>query len=118
LAGPEDFDFLGLITGGYSQLRRYTPTLLETFDFRAAPVVTPLMDAIATLRVVNRNKVRTIPGDANTDFVNRRWRPSVFTEQGIDRRFYELCVLSELKNRLRAGDVWVGFRQQVRGNLL
>jgi hypothetical protein len=41
LARPEDFDFLGLITDGYSQLRRYGPTLLETFDFRAAPVVTP-----------------------------------------------------------------------------
>jgi hypothetical protein len=81
-------------------LRRYSPTLLETFDFRAAPVVTPLMDAIEMLRVVNRDKVRTIPGSANTDFVRRRWRPYVFTEQGIDRRSYELCVLSELKNRL------------------
>jgi cyclopropane fatty-acyl-phospholipid synthase-like methyltransferase len=25
----------------------------------------------------------------------------------IDRRYYELCVLSELRDRLRAGDVWV-----------
>jgi TnpA family transposase len=112
LARPEDFDFLGLITDGYCQLRRYAPTRLETFDFRAAPVVTPLMDAIETLRVVNRDKVRTIPGSANTDFVSRRWRPYVFMEQGIDRRFYELCVLSELKNRLHSGDVWVvGSRQ-------
>jgi hypothetical protein len=112
LARSKDFDFLGLITNGYSQLRRYAPTLLETFDFRAAPVVTPLMDAIETLRVVNRDKVRTIPGSANTDFVSRRWHPYFFTEQGIDRRFYELCVLSELKNRLRSGDVWVvGSRQ-------
>jgi len=112
LARPEDFDFLGLITDGYSQLRRYAPTLLESFDFRAAPVVTPLTDAIETFRVVNRDKVRTIPGSANTDFVSRRWHPYVFTEQGIDRRFYELCVLSELKNRLRSGDVWVlGSRQ-------
>jgi hypothetical protein len=112
LARPEDFDFLGLITDGYSQLRRYAPTLLETFDFRAAPVVTPLIDAIETLRAMNRDKVRTVPGSANTEFVSRRWHPYVFTEQGVDRRFYELCVLSELKNRLRSGDVWViGSRQ-------
>lgn len=26
---------------------------------------------------------------------------------GIDRHYYELCVLSELRDRLRAGDVWV-----------
>jgi hypothetical protein len=25
----------------------------------------------------------------------------------IDRRYYELCVLSELRDRLHAGDVWV-----------
>ena len=30
----------------------------------------------------------------------------------MDRRFYELCVLSELKNALRSGDIWVeGSRQ-------
>jgi TnpA family transposase len=62
LARPEDFDFLGLITDGYSQLRRYAPTLLETFDFRAAPVVTPLMDAIETLRAMNRDKIARYPG--------------------------------------------------------
>jgi hypothetical protein len=59
-----DFDFLGLITDGYSQLRRYARTLLETFDFRAAPAVTPLMDTIETLRAINRAKARTVPGDA------------------------------------------------------
>src|SRR5262245_30386523 len=66
------------------------------------------------LAVVNRDKVRTIRGSANTHFVSRRWRPYVFTEQGIDRRFYELCVLSELKNRLRSGDVWVVSSRQFR----
>jgi hypothetical protein len=30
----------------------------------------------------------------------------------VDSRFYELCALTELKNRLRSGDVWVtGSRQ-------
>ena len=34
------------------------------------------------------------------------------TDAGIDRRYYELCVLSELKNALRSGDIWVqGSRQ-------
>jgi TnpA family transposase len=36
----------------------------------------------------------------------------VYTKEGIDRRFYELCVLSELKNALRSGDMWIpGSRQ-------
>jgi Tn3 transposase DDE domain len=36
----------------------------------------------------------------------------VFTDSGLDRRFYELCALAELKNALRSGDIWVqGSRQ-------
>jgi len=36
----------------------------------------------------------------------------VMTAVGIDRRYYELCALSELKNALRSGDIWVqGSRQ-------
>ena len=30
----------------------------------------------------------------------------VLTDEGIDRRYYELCALSELKNALRSGDVF------------
>jgi hypothetical protein len=45
-------------------------------------------------------------------FVRQRWTPFVFTDGGIDRRYYELCVLAELKNALRSGDLWVqGSRQ-------
>src|SRR3546814_1437466 len=34
------------------------------------------------------------------------------TDAGIDRRYYELCALSELKNSLRSCDIWVqGSRQ-------
>ena len=32
----------------------------------------------------------------------------------IDRRHYELCVLSELRDRLQAGDVWVAGSRQYR----
>jgi len=36
----------------------------------------------------------------------------VRTDEGLDRRYYELCALAELKNALRAGDIWVpGSRQ-------
>jgi hypothetical protein len=36
-----------------------------------------------------------------------RWARHVLRGGGIDRRYYELCVLSELRDRLRAGDIWV-----------
>src|SRR5260363_434630 len=44
--------------------------------------------------------------------VRKRWESLVFKAEGVDRRFYELCTLSALKNALRSGDLWVqGSRQ-------
>jgi len=112
LAQPESFDHLHLLAESYDQVRRYAPVLLETFDFRAAPAVAHLMAAINTLRVMNRSNARKLPDDAPTSFLRKRWQPYVLTETGVDRHFYELAVLTELKNGLRAGDVWVpGSRQ-------
>jgi hypothetical protein len=46
------------------------------------------------------------------EFIKPRWAKLVLTDAGIDRRYYELCALSKLKNALRSGDVWVqGSRQ-------
>ena len=55
-----------------------------------------------------------MPDDAPKDFIRRRWAPYVFTEAGLDRRYYELCVLAELKNALRSGDIWVPGSRQFR----
>jgi len=112
LAQPESFDHLHLLAESYDQVRRYAPVLLETFDFRAAPAVAHLMAAINTLRVMNRSNARKLLDDAPTSFLRKRWQPYVLTETGVDRHFYELAVLTELKNGLRAGDVWMpGSRQ-------
>ena len=41
---------------------------------------------------------------------------NVFTGngKGIDRPYYEPCALSEVRDRLRAGDVWVTGSRQYR----
>ena len=56
---------------------------------------------------MNERQARKLPDDAPTAFVRKRWESLVRTSDGLDRRFYELCVLSELKNSLRSGDIWV-----------
>jgi len=105
-------DSLGLIGSWYSQIRRYAPVLLENFQFNAAPVAEDLAEGIALLRRLNKSNARLVPQDAPTTFVRRRWGHYVFDGDNIDRRFYELCVLSEMKNALRSGDLWVkGSRQ-------
>lgn len=112
LARPGDFDYLHLIGEGYTAVRRYAPAFLEALALRAAPAGQGVLDAVEVLRHMNATSSRKLPADAPTGFVKKRWARLVQTETGLDRRQYELCVLSELKNALRSGDVWVqGSRQ-------
>lgn len=112
LSQPEDFDFLGRISNGYSQVRRYAPALLETLNLKAAPAAKEVLDSIHTLRALNQTNARKVPEDAPFGFIRKRWKPLIFSENGIERRFYELCALTELKNCLRSGDISVkGSRQ-------
>jgi Tn3 transposase DDE domain len=114
LARDEDFNALSLITEHYPQLRRYGPMLLETFEFRPAPVARDLVDAVEVLRQMNREGSRKVPPNAPIGFIRKRWESYVFGAEGIDRRFYELCVMAELKNALRSGDVSVVGSRQFR----
>jgi TnpA family transposase len=114
LARDEDFNPIALLTEHYPQFRRYGPTLLEAFEFRPAPVARELIEAINVLRQINREGSRKVPPNAPTGFIRRRWESYVFAADGIDRRYYELCVMAELKNALRSGDVSVSGSRQFR----
>ena len=112
LSQSEDFDYLHLIGDNYSQVRRYAPAFLEVLQLNAAPAAREILEAVETLKRMNTTKLRKVPDDAPVSFVRKRWKPLVFTAEGVSRRYYELCVLSELKNSLRSGDIWVqGSRQ-------
>jgi len=112
LARSEEFDYLNRIGDGYGQIRRYAPAFLEALSMTAAPAARDILDATNLLKSLNATHGRKLPEGAPTSFVKKRWGTLVFTENGLDRRFYELCTLSELKNALRSGDIWVqGSRQ-------
>jgi TnpA family transposase len=114
LSQPEDFDYLHRIGDQYSQIRRYAPALLEALRLKAAPAAQDILKAVETLRALNTDNTRKVPKDAPTSFVKKRWESLVFTADGVDRRFWELCALSELKNALRSGDIWVQGSRQFR----
>jgi TnpA family transposase len=112
LSKPEKYDFLFLLSERFGQLRRYTPTFLDSLKMNAAPGATELLASIDVLKSMNERQARKVPEDAPTSFIRKRWKKLVYTEDGLDRRFYELSILSELKNSLRSGDIWVkGSRQ-------
>jgi TnpA family transposase len=114
LARPAAFDSLPLLGERHGQVRRYAPRLLETFDFKAAPIAQNVIDGIDTLRAVYRDRKRALPEDAPIGFVRKSWEPYVMTAAGLDRPLYELAALTELRNSLRSGDVWVAGSRQFK----
>ena len=114
LAQTEEFDYLDHIEAHYIQIHRYAPTLLRIFTFAGIPAMKPLLSALDVLRRLHMDEIRKIPSDAPDSFVKARWKRHVFTEQRTDRRYYELCALTELRAGLRSGDVFVAGSRQFR----
>ncbi len=114
LVRPEDFDYLDLVGTRYSHIRQYSRELWQTFDFEGSEATEPLRQAVQTLRELDAGDARELPASAPTEFIPKRWKSQVVTEAGLSRRYYELCVLSELRNGLRSGDIWVAESRQYR----
>lgn len=112
LARPVDFDYLELLDDHYTNMRKFAPRLLKSYVFKASHPSESLFQALHILKEMNKSNKRKVPEDAPIDFVKAKWEKHVFTEDGINRHYYEICALSELRNHLRSGDMWVvGSRQ-------
>src|ERR1019366_6281965 len=91
----------------YATLRQFAPKLLDAFTFHGSGSSSGLLKAVTLIADLYRTGKRALPATIPTGFVKRAWRPFVFKDGAIDRKAYELCVLSELRGRLAAGEVWV-----------
>jgi hypothetical protein len=89
-------------------MRRFSPALLQAFTFEGGRSVAGLLRGIAVLQHLNATGGQKLPEDAPTSFIRKSWRPWVLDPEGRpDRRAWEVCLMSELRDRLRAGDIWV-----------
>ena len=107
LARSEEFDAYRMLGEHHASIRRWAPAFLATFAFQGVPAAASLIRAVGVLREMNRSGAPRLPEPVPTGFVRERWARHVLPGGIPDRRYYELCVLSELRDRLRAGDVWV-----------
>ena len=106
LARPIDYDYLDLLKTKFYVLRKYTPTLLKSFEFKSTKSAEPLLAAVDIIRDMNETGRRKVPEDAPADFLPKRWKKHIYSSDGsIDRHYYEMAVLAELRNRVRSGDV-------------
>jgi hypothetical protein len=100
-------DNLSEIIGRYPVVRRIVPVLLDAFVFRSWKTADPLLAALNLLRGVYATGARKLPERVPTAFLTSVWRKLIGSGSALDRRAYEVAVMIALRQRLRAGDIWV-----------
>ena len=112
LTVKQNFDSLYFISDKYFTIKKYGAEFLKVLEIHSAPVAEDILKTVSILIDLYDGKLKKLPENIPSSFIRKRWEDLVFTENGINRKFYELCLFSELKNHLRSGDLWVkGSRQ-------
>jgi TnpA family transposase len=106
-AGADDGDGLDEMIGRFLSLRRAASQMFEAFTFRSHRADEPILAAVALLHDIHQGR-RALPSHPPTVFLRRAWRKRVKAgPKGFDPRAYEVAVIVHLRDRLRAGDIWV-----------
>jgi TnpA family transposase len=107
-SGGTEGDGIEEMIGRYTTLRRAATILFETFCFRSHRPDDPLLAAVSLIRELHAGSRRKLAGRVPTIFLRRAWRSRVKAgPDGLDPRAYEVAVIVHLRDRLRAGDIWV-----------
>lgn len=104
---PEDYDYLDLLHRRYSFLRRYTPKLLKVLEFKSTTKSNePILESIEVIKALNESGKRKVPDNSPVDFIYKRWKNHIFEKGGsINRHYYEMVLLIELRDHVKARDV-------------
>jgi TnpA family transposase len=115
LARPDKADLPALAARAWPVLHRLGPVFLDAFKLRAVPAAASTLRAVELLHDAYRSGGRTWPQSLPVSFLRAAWRDAVLgaaKSGGAERRIWEAATLLALRDRLRAGDIWVeGSRQ-------
>jgi TnpA family transposase len=114
LVRPETIDRTAELIERHRTVRPFAGQFLRAFAFRGAGPVQGILDALAIIADLYHTGKRRLPDKVPLRFVPAGWRPFVIHDGVVDRAAYELCALSQLRDRLRAGDIWVAGSRQYR----
>ncbi|GGR27029.1 hypothetical protein GCM10008957_42950 [Deinococcus ruber] len=114
VADVQQLDPLHHLLSSSPKLRAYLPRVLQTFEFSATPSAQPLLDALKHLKTMYEHGKRTLPDHVPISFIRQKWLPFVIQQGDVQRKYYEFCVMDELRLALRAGDLWVAGSRQYR----
>lgn len=95
-------DPLNHVLDGYYRFRRYAPRMLRLLDLRAAPVASPLLEAVTALRAGSNDVT-------HTGFLrpSSKWHRHLRAQAAGDTRLWEIAVLFHLRDAFRSGDIWL-----------
>jgi hypothetical protein len=91
----------------YPYIRSFAPTVLRTLSFASPRAGNEVLEALEVLAGMNAEHRVDVPAAAPLEVVPRKWRRVVVRPEGVDRRAWEFCVLSEARGALRSGDLTV-----------
>src|SRR5262249_30909275 len=84
------------------------PPSWPPFTYQHNHIPDAFLGAVEQLQQPNNTPRRSVPKEPPTVFVPIKGRQYVIKPDAqIDRHYYELCTLWELRGALRAGNIWV-----------
>lgn len=112
LVRSDKADLLALAARTWPVLHRLGPLFLDSFQFRAVSAATATLRAVEMLRNIYDSGSRKWPRNLPRSSLRPAWRNALSNAGPAERRVWEAAVLLALRDRLRAGDIWVeGSRQ-------
>jgi TnpA family transposase len=106
---PKDNSVWDFYVKKYSQIKQFYPEFIKHIQFYSDENarMKSLPKAISILRRVCSGGWDCIPKNAPIDFINKSWSQFVFDKNGsINKKYYELCVLWNLRLGLKSGEIW------------
>jgi TnpA family transposase len=109
--GTLDVRIQTVMRGSYaSHYRPMLPSLLSVLEFRSNNATwRPILDALSLIIHLNEEGRRFAPTSlAPEGSIPRKWQETVIDKRGrLNVISYELCILSQLRERIRAKEVWI-----------
>lgn len=107
LLRPERDEHLDYFRAKHGSLRNVLKPLLKTLRFESWGEDGGLLEALQFVQELHTGKRRRVPNAAPTAFVPEAWLPYLFSEEGMDRHYYEMASAWVLRERLRSGSIFV-----------
>lgn len=101
-----------LLKTRFNQARELARVVMQALRFGAPDPQSQVLAGLETLRAMDSERRKKVPRDASLGFVPRRWLKAISGPDGIDRRAWELCLLYQVRQAIRSGELTVqGSRQ-------